>query len=254
MIYKNIIGKRIIHLKSVQSTNTYSLDMLADEHLFEGDTICADFQEAGKGLDKNTWESESGKNLLASFVVCPNYIKPESQFILNKIVSLAVSDFVKEILPKKDVKIKWPNDIYVGDEKIAGILINNSINGTEICLSVIGIGLNINQIKFLSNTPNPVSLKKLSGKSFDVNTCLIRLSDYLNLRFRQIMQDKINVLDKEYLSNLYRYKEFADYKIDNRLINAKIVGLNQYGKLCLKSKDITTYCCDLKEVEFVISK
>jgi BirA family biotin operon repressor/biotin-[acetyl-CoA-carboxylase] ligase len=191
---------------------------------------------------------------LASFVVSPNYVKPESQFILNKIVSLAVSDFVKEMLPKKEVQIKWPNDIYVGNKKIAGILINNSINGTEMCSSIIGIGLNVNQTKFLSDAPNPVSLKKLRRKSFNVHTCLIRLSDYLNLRFRQMMQNKINVLDEEYLSILYQYKEFANYKIDGRIVNAKIVGLDQYGKLCLKSKDLITYCCDLKEVEFVIPK
>ena len=254
MIYKNLIAKRIIHLKSLQSTNVYFLNMLADKCLSEGDTICTDFQEIGKGLGKNTWESESGKNLLASFVVYPNYIKAENQFILNKIISLAVSDFVKEMLPKKEVRIKWPNDIYVENKKIAGILINNSINGTEICSSIIGIGLNINQTKFLSDAPNPVSLKKLGRKNFNIDTCLIRVSDYLNFRFRQMMQNKINVLDKEYLSILYQYKKFANYKINDKIVHAKIVGLDQYGKLCLKSKDLTSYCCDFKEIVFIIPK
>ncbi|MCG8484973.1 MAG: biotin--[acetyl-CoA-carboxylase] ligase, partial [Clostridia bacterium] len=151
-----------------------------------------------------------------------------------------------------EVKIKWPNDIYVDDKKIAGILINNSINGNSMQSSIIGIGININQTKFLSDAPNPVSLKKLKRKEINLDKCLIRLLDHLNLRFRQLLQNNLEEINQEYLSRLYRYKTFANYIIDGNKIKAKIVGLDQYGKLCLKTKDLRTYTCDLKEVKFII--
>ena len=251
MIYKNIYGKQIHRFESLQSTNMKTLDLLAQEKLEEGAIVISDFQEAGKGLDTNSWESEKSKNLTLSFFVCPIYVKPERQFLLNKVVSMAVADIVKEKLPRKEVKIKWPNDVYVGDKKVAGILINNSINGNEMSSSVIGLGLNVNQTKFMSDAPNPISLKMISKKDFDLNLILIRLCDYMNLRFRQLMQDT-NKIDKEYLARLYRFNEFKIYKIGKKEIEAKITGLDDYGKLCLETKDAKKFCCDLKELEFVI--
>ena len=251
MIYKNILGKQILHFDNVESTNTTANEMLIQEKIEEGFAIVSSFQEAGKGMDTNQWESEFGKNLLLSFLVCPDFLKPEEQFFLNKVVSLAVADLVKEKLPRMEVKIKWPNDIYVEDRKIAGILINNSIIGNKMSSSVIGIGLNVNQTVFESDAPNPVSLKMLLKKECKLDLILYRLSDYINLRFRGLMRDRSKI-DKAYLKKLYRFDTFANYKIGAKVIEAKITGLDKYGKLCLETKDPKKYCCDLKEVEFII--
>lgn len=251
MIYKNVLGKHILYFDALESTNATAVEMKAQERLEEGSVIVSGFQEHGKGLDTNKWESEAKKNLCLSFCVCPDYIKPENQFLLNKVVSLAVADLVKELLPKKQVKIKWPNDVYVEDKKIAGILINNSIQGDQMSSSIIGIGLNVNQNKFLSEAPNPVSLKMISKKQYDLTETLCRLCDFVNLRFRELMKDRTEI-DKEYLEKLYRFNTYASYHIEDKIIVAKISGLNEYGKICLETKDAKKYCCDLKEVKFVI--
>ncbi len=251
MIYKNILGKQIFRFNFLESTNTTALEMLAMKQLEEGSVVSAAFQKAGKGLDTNLWESEKDKNLTLSFLLNPIYIKPEKQFVLNEIVSLAVADLVKENLSRKEVKIKWPNDVYVEDRKIAGILINNSINGNEMSSSVIGIGLNVNQTKFVSDAPNPVSLKMLTKKEYNLDFVLYRLCDFMNLRFRELMQNK-NKIDKEYLKKLYRFEIYKIYKIGKNKVEARITGLDEYGKLCLETKDSRKFCCDLKEVKFVI--
>jgi len=251
MIYKNILGKHILYFDELKSTNATALEMKSQQKIGEGSVIVSGYQQNGKGLDNNQWESEAGKNICLSFCVCPNYVKPEEQFLLNKVVSLAVADLVKEMVPRKEVKIKWPNDVYVGDKKIAGILINNSIQGNEMSSSIVGIGLNVNQRKFLSDAPNPVSLKMLSKKEYDLDWMLHRLCDYINFRFRGLMQNRAKI-ESEYLEKLYRFMTYSNYKIDNKAVVAKITGLDKYGKLCLETKEGQEYCCDLKEVEFVI--
>ncbi len=251
MIYKNVLGKHLLYFDELESTNLTALEMKTQEKIKEGSVIVCGFQENGKGLDHNQWESEAGKNVCLSFCVCPDYIKPEEQFLLNKVVSLAVADLVKELIPRKKVRIKWPNDVYVGDKKIAGILINNSIQGNKMNSSIVGIGLNVNQQKFLSEAPNPISLKMLSKKDYDLDWMVSRLCDYINLRFRGLMQNRSKI-DTEYLENLYRFNTYASFKIGAQAVEAKITGLDKYGKLCLDSKDGKAFCCDLKEVEFII--
>ncbi len=251
MIYKNVLGKHILYFEFLTSTNTKALELLADDKLDEGSVVITDFQEAGKGLDANSWESEKGKNLLMSFLVYPRYIKPEKQFLLNKIVSLAVVDVVREFLPKKELKIKWPNDVYVGDKKICGILINNLIKGNEMTSSVIGVGLNVNQTEFLSDAPNPVSMKNISEKEYDLEAVFVRFCDFLNRRCRGLMQDKERI-NQDYLSHLYRFGKYALYKIATKEVEARITGIDSYGRLCLETRDARKYTCDLKEVEFII--
>ncbi len=251
MIYKNVLGKQILYFDELESTNATAIEMKDQDKLEEGSVVVTAYQENGKGLDDNQWESEIGKNLCLSFCLCPGFIKPQEQFLLNKVVSLAIADLVKELIPRKQVKIKWPNDVYVEDKKIAGILINNSIQGDEMMYSIIGVGLNVNQTKFLSDAPNPVSLKMLSKKESDLDWTLNRLCDCINFRFRGLMRDR-NKINEEYLKKLYRFGLFEKYKIDQKTISAKITGIDEYGKLCLESNEAKKYCCDLKEIAFII--
>ena len=124
---------KIIALDIAGSTNEYMLDKIKAGIISEeGTVVIANYQSVGKGLDQNTWESEAGKNLMFSILLKPGFLKADQQFQLTKIISLAVYDFVRNYLPNERIKVKWPNDIYVGNKKIAGILISNTIKGKEI--------------------------------------------------------------------------------------------------------------------------
>ncbi len=252
MIYKEVLGSKILKFGEVISTNTEANKLIKQNDFSPGTAIRAEFQTSGRGQDQNSWESEAKKNLLVSFIINSDYLPPEKQFYLNKIVSLAVSDLLIDLLPEKEIEIKWPNDIYVGNKKIAGILINNTIKGNFLEHSVLGIGLNVNQKRFISDAPNPISIAQLKQGSMDLDSCFNTLCDKLNFRCHQLQLLNYETIDKDYLSRLFRFQKFANYQINEIKVNAKIIGLDEFGKLCLVSKNGSEYCCDLKEIEFII--
>ncbi len=248
-----MIGSNIIRLTETTSTNTYAAKLLMTEKPAEGTIIFSVSQTEGRGQQGNIWESECGKNLTVSVILYPYFLKPEKQFALNKFVSLAVLDFVKLHIPVNiSPKIKWPNDIYVGNKKIAGILIENSIAGNSFEYVIIGIGININQEKFSSNAPNPVSLKLITGKEYDIENCLKELCVSLNKRYDQMQENFCSTLDSDYLKNNYRYNVFSKFRKNDSLIYAKISGISDFGKLQLQDKDGKFSEYAFKEIEYII--
>ena len=158
----------IIRLDNVDSTNTYLSGIASNSP--HGTCVLADRQSAGRGQRGNTWESEPGKNLTFSVLLRPDGLHASQQFRISQAVSLAITDTLDGFLPEGiEAKVKWPNDIYVGNRKICGILIENTLCGAAIQHSIIGIGLNINQRDFLSDAPNPVSLYQLTRKDTCIN-------------------------------------------------------------------------------------
>lgn len=247
-----MIGKIILEFDEVESTNLTANELIKKNEILEGTIILSKFQKHGKGQEGNYWESEAEKNLLMSVVLCPTFLKPEKQFILNKIVSLAVAEFVEKMLPRENVKIKWPNDIYVDDKKVAGILINNIIKGNSFEYTIIGIGININQKVYLSNAPNPVSIAQLSDENYDIKKVLIIFNEILNRWYELLRNGLFSSIDKNYLNSLYRIETYYSYKISDNTIKAKITGISEYGHLKLIGDDNQLYECDLKEIKFVI--
>lgn len=247
-----IIGNNVLEFDEVESTNLTANELIGSKTAHDGTVILSAYQKHGKGQEGNYWESEAGQNLLMSVVLCPTFLKPEKQSILNKIISLAVAAFVKKILPSENVKIKWPNDIYVDDKKIAGILINNIIKGNTIEYSIIGIGVNINQKLFLSDAPNPISIAQLSNKNHDIKQVFLILIDTLNHWYELLRNGLIASIDKKYIASLYRYGIYHPYKIIDKKVYAKITGVSEYGHLMLEGDDTRHYECDLKEIEFLI--
>lgn len=233
----SMIGKIVLEFDEVDSTNIIAAELIKTEKFQEGMVISARFQRKGKGQEGNYWESEAGKNLLVSVILSPEFLLAEKQFVLNKIVSLAVAEFIKKILPKEDVKIKWPNDIYIGDEKVAGILINNIIKGDLFEYTIIGIGINVNQKVFLSDAPNPVSITQLSGKMHDLKEALELLTEILNRWYELLRRAQHESISEKYLSSLYRMGTFYTYKISDEEVMAKIIGISEYGWLVLESKE-----------------
>jgi BirA family transcriptional regulator, biotin operon repressor / biotin---[acetyl-CoA-carboxylase] ligase len=235
------------------STNTYASNMLLAEKPGEGTVIITHSQKCGKGQQGNTWESEPGKNLTVSVILYPSMLSPEKQFYLNKFVSLAVLDFVRLHIPDSmSPKIKWPNDIYVGHNKIGGILIENTIMSQSITHSIIGIGININQEKFTRNVPNPISLKSATGKDFDIDICLEELCVALNERYDQLRSGKNNILDSDYLKNIFRLDQFSKFKINNTVVSARITGISEYGKLMICNEKGNSSEYAFKEIEYLI--
>lgn len=197
-----IIGSELIFVKNLPSTNTYAASLLRDNELTEGTVIHTNHQSSGRGQGGNKWESEDGKNLLISIVLFPSMIIPAEQFFLSMAISLGICDFLDKYT--SSVSIKWPNDIYVNNDKIAGILIENSIMGNIIEHTIAGIGINLNQTKFLSDAPNPVSLSNLTGKEYDVSECLWQLVTDLDKRYKSLLSGETARIKAEYFSKLYR--------------------------------------------------
>ena len=252
MVYPKIIGSQIIRLTSVDSTNNFVLGSMAGESYPEGTIVMAIEQFAGQGLEHNKWESEKGKNLTFSVILYPVFLQPAEQFMLNKAVSLAIADVVREYLPTGPVRVKWPNDVYIRDNKVAGILINNTIRGNHFDHSIVGIGMNVNQRKFLSDAPNPVSLNNYLNETTDLEECLHKLSSSLNFRYNQLRMGKKDQLDDEYLENLYRLGKSTEFRVGKELFHARIQGVSEYGQLILQKESGETAKYEFKEVEFVI--
>jgi BirA family transcriptional regulator, biotin operon repressor / biotin---[acetyl-CoA-carboxylase] ligase len=194
---------KIIKLKEVDSTNTYAKEILKKfPDIDEGTSIVAGFQTSGVGQDVNSWESHNEQNILLSMILHPVFLKPDQLFFLNISISLALSDFIRSF-HINDVRIKWPNDIYVGNKKIAGVLINNDLEFNHIRNSIIGIGININQESFDADIPNPVSLKNILKKESDLILAVDSLMDCLENRYNVLKEKNFDDLYSEYHKSLY---------------------------------------------------
>ncbi len=245
-----IIGSQLLYFENLSSTNTYAADLLRNNVLSEGTIIYTNYQSAGKGQMSNKWESEDSKNLLISIILFPSMINPAYQFLLSMSVSLGICDFLKRYTPV--CSIKWPNDIYISNDKIAGILIENSIMGEVIENSIAGIGLNVNQDKFLSDAPNPVSLKIITGKEFDLNTCLIQLTSDLDKRYKQLIAGNYVQTKEEYISQLYRLNEWFDFRDKNRMFTGRILSVTDTGRIQIEDRTGNIDEYSYKEVDFIL--
>ncbi|MGE0018069.1 MAG: biotin--[acetyl-CoA-carboxylase] ligase [Draconibacterium sp.] len=244
------MNKNFIFLTETESTNNYANQLLLTKAAMEGTVVMTQFQTKGKGQQGNSWESEPGKNLLVSYILQPKFLKAANQFYLSKAVSLALTDLLTE--ENIEVSIKWPNDIYTGNKKIAGILIENTIMGQNLYTSVAGIGLNLNQTVFISDAPNPVSLTQLTGKNYNVEIVAERLWENLKFRYNELRSGDLKEIEVTYLSRLFRYQTWAFYAKQGVVFEARITGIGQFGQLRLehRSGEISEHL--FKEVEFVI--
>ena len=237
---------KITHFKTLESTNQYLQNLLNEGIDIVDNIVVTDYQTSGKGQGKNVWESEDGKNLLFSIALDMSFLKAENQFLLTQIVSVTMINVLKKYLPEESLSIKWPNDIYFNDKKIAGILIKNEIKGMMMGTSIIGIGLNVNQTSFDKNLPNPISMKMITGNYFELEELLSAISYQLSTVNSQ--QSTVN----SYTDKLYRYKQWAFYEHEGQVKEMMIIGYDQFGRLILKEKNDREVVCDLKEISFKV--
>lgn len=252
-------GRKVTFLETVDSTNTFMNNLLSKEDLPEGAVVVARKQTAGRGHESNSWSSQRGKNLLVSFAFYPIALNTQNLFMLSKVFSLGVYDCVKEITTnlsyngsENAVKIKWPNDIYVGDKKLCGMLIENSIRNPQINHTIVGVGLNVNQNTFPAELPNPVSLRMILGKEIDLNDCFALLCNALEKRYLQMNAKHFDQINDDYLNALYRYHEFHWYENTQERFRAKITAVADDGNIFLKRENGLIEKYDFKEVRFIV--
>ncbi|HHJ10773.1 MAG TPA: biotin--[acetyl-CoA-carboxylase] ligase [Bacteroidetes bacterium] len=238
----------VICLDEVESTQQTARAWLQEERIRKETIIASRFQKAGKGRGNNTWISEKGKNLLLTWVLFPNFLKPEQQFSLSIAMSLAVADLVAAYVLGDC--IKWPNDIYVGKEKIAGILVENDIQGDRFVSALIGIGLNVNQTEFPASLPNPVSLKSITGKTYDMSLLLDQLITLFRKRYETLKSGYEKELKEEYTERLYLYNKKTLCQTPEGEMRVRITGIDSYGRLLLTNEKGRTRAYGMGEIMF----
>ncbi len=245
------VGKVVLHFPQLNSTNLYAVDYLAKTKPAEGTVISTDAQSAGRGQIGRSWYSEPGQNLQLSIILYPRWLVAREQFALSQAIGLAVANTVSE-LSGVEALVKWPNDIYVGKEKIAGILIQNSLAGAQLQWSVVGVGLNVNQASFPADIPNPTSLQLIAGCSFELSTVQELLFARIEQAYLQLKTAPERIR-KSYHERLYRLNQWASYEItaSQERLQARITGINEQGKLALELSDGSLAYYGLQEVKFI---
>ena len=225
-------GQQLIWLPACASTNSEAQALIVQNRASDGCTIITDFQTAGRGQRGNQWEAAPAENLMLSVIWQPAFLVAAQQFQLSQAVALGVHDWASSLLgtdPK--LKLKWPNDLYYVDQKLGGILIENSLSGAKIQHSIVGIGLNINEQRFAVTTAT--SIGQLTGRAYAREELAARLLECLEQRYLQLRAGQVGRLRQAYLQALYRYQKTHLFIVDGRQVSGQIVGVEEDGRLAV---------------------
>ena len=250
-----------MYIKQTNSTSTLLREQYSDElpHLY---TIRTDYQTAGRGQAGNSWESEEGKNLLFSALLRYEDVLAAEQWRLSMLVAVALWEVLAKYLPQEQLTIKWPNDIYFGDKKLVGILIENSLKGGYVGYSIAGIGVNVNQTKWLSTAPNPISMKEITGQEYDVEGLMREWIEAIRAWEKCTTEE----LSTAYLQRIYRREGWHKYverevsvlptmiaqQDTEGAFLAEFVGVTEQGELVLRMQDKTEKKYHFKQIRFVL--
>jgi BirA family biotin operon repressor/biotin-[acetyl-CoA-carboxylase] ligase len=245
------VGQNLVTIKQVDSTNSFLKNLLSNSKpVPEGTVIMAEEQYAGRGQQQNTWHSEPGKNLTFSLLLKPHFLSVGDQFDLNRAASLGVYDALQPILGDQ-LKIKWPNDIYYGDRKLGGMLIENTIQGGQLKDSVIGIGLNINQENFPPGASNATSVKQILQKDYDLTLLLSEICKYIEVYYLKLKAGQIDFVRNAYLSRLYWLNEVKRFESNDGVFNGSVKNVLPNGLLVIEDTNGRQLEFNLKELKFL---
>jgi BirA family transcriptional regulator, biotin operon repressor / biotin---[acetyl-CoA-carboxylase] ligase len=244
------IGQHLIELDETPSTNTFMQHYIKDNEVkSEGLVIRAKLQTGGRGQRGNSWQGTPNMNLLISVLFKPTFIKATEQFYFNAAIALGVHSYISWHLKQHDVKIKWPNDILVDGKKIAGILIENQLSGATIAASIVGIGININELNF-DNIPKATSLHALLNQPLALSKELANLCTHLETQYLQLRSNS-NVTWETYHKYLFQKDELKTYMQKSQRIQATIEGVQKGGRIQLRKDSGTIISCDLQEIKYL---
>jgi BirA family biotin operon repressor/biotin-[acetyl-CoA-carboxylase] ligase len=242
------IGNHIVSLGEVDSTNTFALSLLRGADIAEGAVVTAKIQTSGRGQRGNSWFSEPGKNITCSILLKPVFLAVSSQFDLTRAVALGICDVLASLLPSSQIHIKWPNDIIADGKKVAGILIENVVNGEQLSASVVGIGMNLNQSNFGGDAPHAISVLQLTGKEFDIDEAMQHLFSHIEARYLQLRAGHAEKLRNDYQERLFRRGILSRYTDFKTIFDATLESVNTEGLLCLKDGEGNERKFNFKEV------
>ena len=271
---------KYVHLEQTDSTNAY-LQRKQSECDIRNWVVSADEQTAGKGMGNNGWESEVGKNLTFSLALDMSFLPAERQFLLSEAVPLGIIEVLDGLIsdsfegidsnrtaparkcfafdgvndmpskPAEKLSIKWPNDIFYDGHKLAGILINSTIKANMMGISIIGTGLNVNQMQFQDWPTRPVSLKMITGKNHKLQPLLEQIAERILIKVEHLKSDP-TVIEQNYLKRLFRYQTWADYEVGGKVLRLFMTGIDRFGRLQLVDEQQEIHCYEIKQIKFLI--
>jgi len=242
------IGHSFIELLQVDSTNNYATALAHAGLAQHGVVVFSHEQTKGKGQRNKQWLARKGENITLSIVLQPNHLSLSQSFLLSMCFALGVRELFKQYAGDK-TKIKWPNDIFWGDRKAGGILIENIIAGRQWRYAIVGIGLNINQCIFDGNTFKATSLKQITSKEFDVMAIAKEMCNLLEGYYKK-MKESPSAIVHDYHQHLYKCNEWVRLKKGNKIFEALIKGVSTTGQLIAEHG--TEELFDVGEVEWII--
>jgi BirA family biotin operon repressor/biotin-[acetyl-CoA-carboxylase] ligase len=240
----------IIRLSEIGSTNLHASALLSGNMIKTPTIILTDYQYQGKGQGGNTWESEAGKNVLISLIQFPKNIKAFEQFYISKITAIAIKETIKE--HSMQAVIKWPNDVLVGNEKIAGILIENTLEAYRIRDSIIGIGINVNQVEFHPYPMKATSMKNISSGETSLQLVIEKFIERFDFWYEIMEYRDFNQIDKEYLAHLYGFQKLMTFRKEGNIFEGMIIDVEKDGKLVLLMNENKKQRFGYKELEFMM--
>lgn len=245
------LGKKSRFVPTCHSTNDELAKMIQESgaEIPEGTLVATAHQTAGRGQRGNRWESAPGENLTFSLLLKPGFLRASEQFRLSIAVALGVYETLREHLDDS-LKVKWPNDVFHGNRKLGGLLIENTLQGYALAHSVVGIGLNVNQLQF--GVPTATSLRAVTGQPYryDLDALLARLLECLEAEYLRLRQGGHEAQKARYLAALYRYQEWHPFRdAEGQLFNGQLLGVDEAGRLAVETETGVRYF-GVKEVQF----
>ncbi len=238
-----------LKIDSVASTNSELKRICSEQQLLSFSTLVAAKQTAGRGQTGTSWESEPYKNLTFSTILFPENLSVKQSFFISRFFALAIKKTLDKYI--EHITIKWPNDIYFREKKICGILIENEILGAYVSSSIIGIGLNVNQECFVSNAPNPISMKQITGENYPLDKLLDSILEIAQNKYRQFLSGDLENISTEYHQALYRESGYYNYEDKNGCFQACIKEIKDDGTLILETGNGEIKHYLFKEVRFI---
>ncbi|KGN83467.1 biotin--acetyl-CoA-carboxylase ligase [Porphyromonas gulae] len=244
----------MIHLPETASTNSYLSDLLVqDPDLPAWTVVMTDNQTAGRGQQGNSWFASPGLNLTFSVLLRPTMVHAQQQFDLSRLCALSALHTLADILPSAEMlSIKWPNDIYYGDRKIAGILIEHSLTGSNLDYSILGVGLNINESDYPSYLPNPTSVRIILGHPVDRMEIFRSFVQEMRLFYRHIEEHTADRLHSRYMQCLYRRVGYHPFQDKEGRFDAMIADVLASGELLLVRADGRKSSYAFKEIAYIL--
>lgn len=239
---------QIIHFDHIESTNSHAIELVTNSSPTEGTVISADFQTQGRGQIGRYWHSEPSMNLLFTIILYPTFLSVQNQFALSQSICLGIIRALSKL--GINAMVKWPNDIYVGDRKLAGILIQNQIQGKSLRSSAVGIGLNVNQHSFPDEIPNPISMCNILKTSINRDEILSEIWAQIRYYYNKVALGQLDDISSEYHDIMYKKDQWQWFETDERF-KGKVKGVDKTGRLVVEQNEVDL-SFDFREIKWLI--